>query len=479
MAKADVHSSNFFITGADLGYGLWASVYEEQPEKLVDDLTAHLKVAAKYISSGTGVTRTRAFEALARATGFSSWHHLTAHLSLGKSNKDALTAQWFEALVPVLPVYAGVERDLPPNEECRELLEGLWHNVAQELQVEPDTILNTVGAQMLGERSWKALLARTPLKSAEPFYTFEVQDYDGSGSFECSRACSALIAELDERYQGYETSSAAEQNKARRWVESVLARRPDFLEAGLALAQMKADANEVDAATVLDHYLARAEELIPRDYKGSLSWYSLENRFYHRMLYLRMSLYHRAEDMASAVKVARKMLRLNPSDNLGVRYQLPLMLLTEGDYPAAERACKKLAKEPDRQVAAIRAFVHFATGDIPGFRSQLLTALFTWPALRVFFQNSTEGIPADEEGHRGVVPDYPSFADAAWPAYNRIPGLRLATQALLKERGVIQAEKHLRHIWNSFWRENVGASTASKDEWQSTKDRYLASLAHR
>ena len=53
----------------------------------------------------------------------------------------------------------------------------------------------------------------------------------------------------------------------------------------------------------------------------------LNQRIYHRMLWLRMQMHYDADDLKSAVKVARRQLKLNPNDNLGVRFVHPLLLL--------------------------------------------------------------------------------------------------------------------------------------------------------
>lgn len=480
MASPNSHSSQqFYSTASKLGLGVTSVFYRDDPERLVAELLAQLKTAAKYLSRAAGVPRSKAHEGLARAGGFSNWHHLSKHFDSASTASADLPSEWFDSLAPLLPLNAAVPRELPPAAACQVLLEQLWSSVANELQVAPHLVLDNVGAQMLGERSWNGLLARTPLTASEPLYTFRIIESEGAGSFRASDACHALNEELDDYCQEFGEMSRAELKRARKWVEGLLARRPDFLDAGLVLAQMKADANEEGAADFLDGYLARAEGLIPKDFKGKVSWYEIGNRLYHRMLYLRMALYHRRGATALAARVARKMLRLNPSDNLGVRNALPLMLLSGDEYPAALQACKYMSKEPECDGVAIRSFVAFAMGDVLRFRSELLASLFRWPALRAFLENTDATMPQEESGHRGVIPDYEFFEEFARPAFLSVPGLKEAALSLIRDQTVIDAETRLRNLWEEIGggRNSIGSVTGRWNQWESERNRYVAELA--
>ena len=153
-------------------------------------------------------------------------------------------------------------------------------------------------------------------------------------------------------------------------MEDVLAAQPGFLEAGLALASMQHDAGEAEAIATLNRFIKQAEVLIPSGFKGPIPWGPLGNRCYHRMLWLRFKMYQEADDLKSGVRLARKQLRLNPTDNLGLRYVLPLLLLQQGDPVAAKRATKELAGEAGMTAAAIRAFCEYALDNHALFRRE-------------------------------------------------------------------------------------------------------------
>ncbi len=233
------------------------------------------------------------------------------------------------------------------------------------------------------------------------------------GSFEESPACNQLVEQLDEQWQGYEDFPKPRKRQARRWVESALAEQPGFLEAGLALAWMQRDASEPEALATASHHIRAAEQLIPKGFKGRVRWGHTGNRFYHRLLWLQLSLNHELGHAAAAARVARKLLRLNPGDNLGVRYVLPFLMLEQTDFAGARRALKALSDEHGLTAAATRAFVAFAQDDPHTFRRELATALFTLPMLRAFLLNNPKALAKDEPGYRHMQPDMDTFAEFA------------------------------------------------------------------
>jgi hypothetical protein len=315
---------------------------------------------------------------------------------------------------------------------------------------------------------------RNPLKAAEPLYHFGVLEQDAEGGvggcFEESPACRQLVEQLDERWQGYDGLTKPQKRQARQWVEAALMAQPGFLEAGLALAWMQRDAGEPQALATATRYVRQAEALIPKGFKGRILWGHLGNRFYHRLLWLQLELNHEQGLSVAAAKVARKLLRLNPNDNLGVRYVLPFLLVEQGEVPAARRSLKALADEPGLTAAATRAFVAFAEEDLALFRRELATALFTLPMLRAFLLNDPKALPAGEPGYRFIQTDMDTFAEFAWPSYCIVPGLRAACTAFLAEPAVRQAERELRIYWAGYWgsRRNPGAvRTGSAEGWES------------
>lgn len=314
---------------------------------------------------------------------------------------------------------------------------------------------------------------RSPLNASAPLYRFVVHEQDAEGGvggcFEESPACGQLVEQLDEAWQGYDGFTKPQKKRARGWVEAALALQPGFLEAGLALAWMQRDEEPAQALVTAAATLREAEALIPKGFKGRILWGHLGNRFYHRLLWLQLKLNHEQGRADAAARVARKLLRLNPGDNLGVRYVLPLLLLEEGEVAAARRALKAVADEHGLTAAATRAFVAFAEAKSAEFRRELATALFTLPVLRAFLLNDSKALAPGESGYRMVQPDMETFAVFAWPSYCSLPGLRQACTAFLAEPAVHVAEHELRSYWAGYWearREPGATQTGSAEGWQ-------------
>ncbi|MBY0233821.1 MAG: hypothetical protein K2W93_02485 [Burkholderiaceae bacterium] len=190
-------------------------------------------------------------------------------------------------------------------------------------------------------------------------------------------------------------------------------------------------------------------------------------------------MHHEVGDLEGSCKVARRMLRLNPMDNLGVRFVLPLMQLELGEYVVAGRTATRLLKgDEGLTAAAIRAFCEFASGNSALFRRELALCLFSLPVMRLFLQNKPGPLPEGDDGFRIVQPDMETLSEFAWPAYNAVPGLRDACLKMLAEPMVIQAETELRHYWTGFWRKGASA-VGSLDGYNALGNRWLDALCKR
>lgn len=205
-------------------------------------------------------------------------------------------------------------------------------------------------------------------------------------------------------------------------------------------------------------------EAVPAGFKGLVPWVQLGNRFFHRMLWLRMRLYLEADDFKSAVRLARKQRKLNPGDNLGVRFVLPLLLLQQGDYVAAKRATKGLLGEEGLAAGTIRAFCEFAVGNRAAFRREVAESLISPPWLRVFLMNQRAPLPEGDDGFRGLQTNSTACPMDNWRVTSEHPSITLNETTRL-----VSASRH--------WCSSLTAWLAMLSSMPSMSTRNFASSA--
>lgn len=84
---------------------------------------------------------------------------------------------------------------------------------------------------------------------------------------------------------------------------------------------------------------------IPKDFKGRISWYEVDNRSFLRCCYghlLGLGFLGKGKE---ALSLANKMLKWHPDDNQGVRYLIPDFQLMAGHLGSALKSFLKLASE--------------------------------------------------------------------------------------------------------------------------------------
>jgi tetratricopeptide (TPR) repeat protein len=433
--------------------------------QFVEVLRDRLQFATKLLGRTAEIPRTRALESISQAFNFQSWHEFHSYLGLSES---AASDDWANRLGWAWLVLEPTDNDEKLSLQRIAAAAEFAKRLSALTGVEHAKLQNHVCAALHSARSWKEVLDKHPLDTLEPLYVFEADASDKPlrGSFQWSKACGQLVEELDSQWQGYDKKIKPKQKEARQWVESALSRQPGFLEGGLALAQIQYSAEEYsDAIQTCEAVIAQADALMPKGFKGQISWYETNNRFYHRLLYLGMKLNHGFRDYAQALRLARKQLRLNPSDNLVLRHLVPLLLLRMEDYPRAHRACSQFKKTAEHDEALICAFCNFAVGDMAGFKSSLARSLLTLPLLRRFLLD-TDTLPPGEKGTRGVVPDLEAISVFGWPAYEGVPGLRAACVEFLTRPVVLKTEEELCIYWNKFWKRD-GTAEGSHEKWRA------------
>ena len=472
--------AQFDFVAADLHLDAAGYWFRANPSPSSMALLERIKDCARMLSKAGSLQRTKALECMAGALGFTNWHTLNAHLSKPDSFSGEVTNNWLDRLKHSIILMV----DTPPDLALPASQIAAFKDFAEKLSrlsgCPVDTILDKVCAGLCGASNWMSVETRSPLQTTEPLYRFEIDSLEpNSGRFIESPACAQLIDELDSIYQDATTEDQI--RKARIWIEQTLVRQPGFLEGGLCLAQIHYDTTEGDlrlALNTIERFIKQTEALIPTWFRGKILWGWVSNRFYHRMLWLRMNIHQQADWMREALKGARKQLRLNPSDNLGVRYIYPLMLLETEQYEKALKAAR-LPKESGHQVAWIKSFCLYATGNKPKFIKELTTALFDLPVLRQILLDGAEEV-AEENWYRGVIPSMDVLHQYAWPAYLSVPGLAQACIEFLSEPLVKQAEAELAEYWRGFWQKgdqaqgNYTGYETLKMKWQRVIEQHFA-----
>lgn len=452
--------------------------YTHNPVGVSSRLNERIKFGAKILANACNIQRSRALECFAVALVFQNWHCLSSHLNSATDFQNSRAPDdWVEPLKFSLVLVIESDTEAALQQSQITALEDFATRLSQQASCTVELVLDTVCAGFCGGEAWAAVKSRNPLNASTPLYQFEIDHLDPRvGRFTESRACQQLVSELDDHYQGTETQEQLQ--RAEKWIKSALVSQPDFLECGLCLAQIYYDQGNLQAAyATIQKFIKKAERLIPKGYRGKIEWGCLTNRFYHRMLWLQMTIFHDADWMRQCLASARKQLRLNPSDNLGVRHIYPLMLLEVGEFRRAAKAVR-FKDEIGDEVALLQAFCRFALGDRPGFVKCLAKALFDLPILRRFLTDDDSEMPDGDDGYRGVIPDLESFARYAWPAYRSVPGLQEACLDFLADPLVRDAEDQLSVYWKGFWRRGPDAVGTSQG-WHALKDKLEASIQER
>ena len=467
-----------------IDFGELAFFVRTYPEKQMLRLVQRVKFAAKLLSRVAKIQHSNALDTVAHAVKFSTWHHLSSQLELanGTSNSQ-LSESWFNSFSGAVVLWLEPEKEVALAQSQIEAFERLGQTLAMLTDVSAQRVLDEVCAGLCAGRNWADVRARSPLRATSPLYSFVLdsmqqgEDHHGGGFVE-SAACRALIEELDEQWQGYDQFTKSDKRKARKWIEDALASQPGFLEAGLALAWIQHEAGETEASSTVARFVKQSEALMPEGFRGRIVWGNTSNRYYHRLLWLQLELHHEAGDLPLALRVGRKQLRLNPGDNLGIRFVMPLMLLEQRKFEAALREAKKnLQGEWDVTATVIRAFCEFAVGNHAAFRQGLASSLIALPWLRLFLLNQSKPLPEGDDGFRSIRPDEMVFSKFVRPAYRAVPSLIDACKSFLAKPQVLMAEGELRQYWKGYWRKSDAERVGTHEGWDELVGAWTQRLA--
>lgn len=143
---------------------------------------------------------------------------------------------------------------------------------------------------------------------------------------------------MDRYYDIIENSSTVK--KAKKQLEEIIEEDPDFFDSRIELADILLKEGDYFNAKILlrSAFLKAMAEIV--DYKGrwpkSMSWSWLENR--HIIRALNRWAFFLWEDGRPeyAIEIFRKLLRSNPNDNIGARYEILAILMNYEPYWAEE-----------------------------------------------------------------------------------------------------------------------------------------------
>lgn len=442
---------------------------EQNPFRVVSQLLERIKFGAKILARTSGMKQSTALGHIAIAVGFPHWHALNAHLvAIASSPPKSVDRVSISRLTQALVFLIKTDSQTSVSTDQQAAYEIFGTKLAASAGLPLEKVMDTVCAGYCKEATWAKVKERSPLNSTIALHKFEVDEWLG-GRFIRSAACEELVSTLDEVNQDADTPGSV--LKARLWLEKAIERQPAFFEGGLCLANMYYEMGDLNtAARIINENIQQAELLIPKGYRGKIIWGRFENRAYHRMLTLRMTINHDAGRIRDSLRDARKQLRLNPNDNLGVRYVYPLMLLEIGEYGKAAKAAR-FSDEDGYDAALIRSFTKFAIGDYSGFIQEFIAALFDLPIIRVMLLDSIE-LPGGDNGYRSMIPDMDSLAEYIFRVYHSVPGLEEACVRLLSNQSVIGAETQLRNYW--FLRKaKQNAESSSIEEQLSDADGWM------
>ncbi|WP_158682602.1 hypothetical protein [Pseudomonas sp. XWY-1] len=317
-------------------------------------------------------------------------------------------------------------------------------------------VMDSVCAALCQAASWSDVEGRNPQLATTPLYEFFYYDGIKQGYLKSSSACDQLCEHLDD--------SNADSPDFKSWVEETLSHQPGFMEGAVDLAlDLNDQGRYEDAVAILDRTIKLIERIIPTNFRGFMDPDYGRNETYLHLLYIRSYSNFQVGEDKKALRDARRLLRLDPCDEMGIRYLYPLMLLETGEYEAANHATKHLRHKCHINLAII-AFCKFAIGDRLAFEYYLTLALIDIPSLRWFLKGEDECLE-DGDGDCRIYSDNDDLSDFfefAWDTYQSVDGLANACVELLSSRTFVATESKFHRLWMD--RERL------KGGWQAARE---------
>lgn len=395
----------------------------------VDRLEAGYKWRAKCAmralnEASTPIRLMQVQEALAKALGFMNTHGLqqTMHglrASLAHAQSDPVmwddkdVAGEVDALVPVYRLCQDFTGTVPLASSESRYLDAVSSRLAHHLTISVEAARRALAVGWAEEESWERITARTPLDQPidAPLVSFDV-DGDptkrtSKGAFRFSDQGIWIVDQVllaDE----YPHHNDAVRQEALATAKRLTETNPEFMTAWLVLAAEQkskpADRDWRAIDRIFKNGMHAALKLIPAGFKGTLPWEVLGNRDYLRLILGAAQSSMHLHRINVTLRHTRRLLKLCPNDNLGVRFFVPLLhALHDGDTPDTRYAIARSLTDRHIAVGLLNAGLAQAIlGDIEGVDS-VVEALLRSPNLGQVLFDDDEAWPAEASQREPIL----------------------------------------------------------------------------
>ncbi|MGE8067068.1 hypothetical protein [Pseudomonas sp. NPDC089569] len=311
-----------------------------QPESIAELVLDRMKFAAKHLSKTACISHSRALEVIAIGLGFKNYFAFRKHLSEVTSTGAASDA-WRTKMDKAFLLLGCDQADVRLPKEHLRGLTAIANCISALTGTPVAVLLDQICSRLCSAGSWLEVVNRSPLKASQPLFWFSKQ----WGHFERSPACSQMQDDLDDLL-GHGYGPRASDQEIHRWLVTTLKYQPTFVDAALQLGWYYWKAGDPHRSLETAAFpVAYMSSLIPDEYNGAVSYGSVENRPYLRLLYMMMVAKESLGDYCGALDLAESLLDSNPRDNLGVRDVIPGLLKRLGRPDIAKEWTKKIRKE--------------------------------------------------------------------------------------------------------------------------------------
>jgi hypothetical protein len=447
--------------------------FQESPATSSKTLETRIKFMAKVFAKKTGITQSASLDTIANAARFSGWRELSLHLKNGASYLPGRVPEIW--MVKLSKVAFAMISNSEPGFKLSEFISGAEEfsaYLAEAAGVEQNIILNNVMAALCGCLSWAdARSSEADVKqNNEILFRFEIEN--GEGMFWGTEDGYKIF----EEYYDLKSFSDEVNMKDYAWAKNIAEKHQTFFPAHHLMARYHFEHQEYSESKLfIKEGIRSAESYIPSGFRGKIPWAPVHSRPYHRLLALQMDVEYETKNIEESLASAKKQKRLNPNDDLGISYYIPLLHLEGGSYQAAMKASKFKREDDGALPSLVKAFSCFAVGDRQGYVYNLVGALLAQPECKKILLNSDSVLLNGDDGIRGINDDFYEYQQYLWGAYNSVNGLRTESVKICHSELYTKAEKELFDSWTGY-RGKGDQAVGSFDEWELLRKKWHAQL---